>query len=1072
MTQLPPELRRLAAQTAAGPTFLLLGDAGTRPLGPAVIAYPWSGVYTSSTSREIALAFASESRVSTPIGAMSRSPSRSQSDLEVRYLFGGEHLPDSERPPQSALEESSARARSNQELSRLVSETITPRGTVIIEGWTSGSRLRAEDLLPLLGQLGPGQAHLFSASEWASEPLLVGFVEAGKIVTHDEALESALVELIDAGASRAPLGSAIAASEHVIPLGEGFEDIDIHTWNQIRRSARPIDLEVLTPPLCNSDAARYQEFRNFIGATEGVPRWRGISSGMSLVRDFEAELVSAVHAGLSEKELPSPIVLAGQTATGKTVALASLAMGLARSGDWAVLHQSRRTVRPSIVDIDAYCAWAEEHGAKATVLIWDGMTESGEYEGLSRQLHARGRKALVVGSTYKTRSDSSQIVLAPVELSEPETARLIDLLGRFGIEITPPTTAIDTSFLAFLYRWLPETEHQLRSGLSSEMRAAERSMAKLARQRGLEATTEQRLTAMQRAFQAAGVILEDLLPPDTATDSISEISFAGRAPIQRVTTLVLAAGRHGIPVPIDLALRVLGREGYQSVREALSSSDIIREIDDDSGDFFLSVRSQLEAELLAQNEIPLAIEVEVLVAAIQNVRVTDGFIGGADEVEFLVKLLERVGPASERSKRYKRYFGQIADALRERRMAAGRPHPRLVLQESTFARSYVHWQNEAREGTAEDRVASLEFNRDLLDEVLADQETRGLIRLSLSVELASTLGAIIYEYAHAEVVEKRKRLDSHLDDVLAAVLAARAVDPGNVYPVDVLAWSTRDAVESGALNPAERLDRLANAVATLESLDRSSLTEKQRANLDSRGAELSRLLANDAGVWEYMERLERNSDPAAAYFLAQHRAKEGPSGEAAALDFLRQAPIKTRQDWRCAQLLVDLTWKEITGKRLLVGERVPLHLSRHALSQIAKLTVDLADADLPDSYRLIFIRAISEFVAEHYEEANHLFREVNDLTRQMPRRIYTSYLFADSSGRPKAFTGRVLTSNTRSGEVWVNELATQVKFEPRLFSPSGEIAQNQQLPAFYLGFKLSRGPVAEPRSVFRERRAR
>ena len=1068
MAELSPELRRFAAQLAGGPAFLVLGDGGLGLLGSVGRAYHWNGVYTSATSPALAGVFVNDSRVSTSLGAMDRSPSRSQSDLEVRYLFGATHLPESDRPPTSEVDEATARLRSNQELTRLVTETATPRGTVIIEGWTPGGRLASNDLVPMLGLLGARQAHLFSAEAWASDQLVGAFAKSGQIVLHSERLEEALGAIVDAGAATGV--SRTTRSQHVISLGEGFVDVDIHTWNQIRRSARPIDLEVLTPPLLSSEAARYQEFRSFIGATEGVPRWRGISAGMNLRRDFEEDLAGQVRAELKDRELPSPIVLAGQTATGKSVALATLAMELSRAGEVAVLHQSRRTVEPSVEDVDMFAAWADERGANATVLVWDGMVEPSKYEGLSRQLHARGRKVLVVGSAYKTRSDSSVLIHAPVELSSRETNRLVALLAGFGVEVGEQ--ALDSNFLAVLYRLLPETEQQLRSGLSHELRSAERSMARLARVRGVEATPEQRLNAMQLAFQGAGLVLEDLLPDGTDDGDVGERNFAERAPIQRVTTLVLVAGRYGMPVPIDLALRMLGREGFQSVRDALASSDIVREIDDDSGDYFLGARSQLEAELLAQHEIPLSVEVEVILEAIRSVRVVDGFAGGADEVEFLVKLLERVGPSSDQSGKYQRNFGQIADALGDRREELGRAHPRLVLQESNFARAFVHWQQQMQDGTLADRVASLEYNRELLDEVLANPSTRGLIRLSLSVELASTLGAIIHEYAHGNQESGVQGLGSRLDDVLAAVLDARSVDPGNVYPVDVLAWATRDAVESGALTPGERVESLANAVATLESLDRGSLTERQLANLDRRGAELNRLLKNDDAVWDYFGKLELNASPAATYFLAQFDAKEGPAGEAKALARLRQVPSETKADWRCAQLLIDLTWKELTGSRLLLGERMPLHLSVTARRQIARLAAELGDADLPDGYRFLFVRAIAEFAGGNYIEAGTLFRQVGDQTRQLSKRIYTSYLLADDSGRPTTYTGRVETSDTRSGQVWVNELGTRVKFEPRLFNAGGVFARNQQLPPFFIGFKLSRGPVAEPRSVFRERSGR
>jgi len=1072
MSDLPEKLRGLAAQLASGPAFLLLGDTGLQRLGEAAIGYRWSGVYTSDTNRAIADAFVDDSRASSSLVAMGRSPSRSQSDLEVRYLFGATHLPESERPPVSQVQEAVARQRSNRELDRLATETVTPRGTVVVEGWAPGGRLEPHDLIPIFGLLGPGQAHIFSATALSDEPLLKEYVKSGQVVLHADSLNDVVQQLVDAGAYKSVIDTTGTASHHVIPLGDGFVDIDIHTWNQIRRSARPVDLEVLTPPIFSSEAARYQEFRNFVGATEGVPRWRGIAAGMNLSRDFESKLLEKVRRELDERELPSPLVVAGQTATGKSVALAALAMDLSRSGDVAVLHQSRRTVRPAVEDIDMFAAWAAERGAKATVLIWDGMLEPSEYEGVSRQLHARGRRVLVVGSAYKTRSDASVVVEAPAELSPAEISGIIQMLAGFGVEITSPSRGLDTSFLAFLYRTLPETEYQLRSGLANEMRAAERTMAKLARTRNEEKTVEQRVTAMQAAFLDAGIDLEDLLPPNEGLESVADQTFADRAPIQKVTTLVLVAGRHGMPVPIDLALRLLGREGFQSVRDALSSSDIIREIDDDSGEFYIGARSHLEAELLAQHEIPLTVEVEVIIEAIRSVRIVDGFVGGADEVEFLVKLLERIGPTSGQAPRYSRFFGNIKDALGQRRLEVGRIHPRLALQESNFARGDVHWRQQVQDGTVEERVSSLELNRDLLEEVLADQSTRGLIRLSLTVELASTLGAIIHEFSQAGDSRYVQGLGSRLDDVLRTVLDARAVDPGNVYPVDVLAWSTRDAVQSGALAPAERLNHLANAVATIESLDRGSLTEKQLAGLDSRGAELNRLLGNDVEVWAYLSKLILNTDPAATYFLAQFDAKDGPEGEAKALKRLREVPSATRVDWRCAQLLIDLTWKEITGFRLFFGERAPIHFSPEALATVSKLASDLDEAVLPDAYRLLFVRAIAEFAGGNFTESGQLFRQVAESTRQLSRRIYTSYVLADIDGRPATFTGRVESADMRYGQVWVNELATRVRFEPRIFSSSGEFARGQQLPPFYIGFKLSGGAVAEPRSLYRDSSAR
>lgn len=1072
MRELGPGLREFAARLANGPAFLLLGRSSTRDEGPAA-GYRWSGIYTTRTDAAVAAQFRTDWRTVMPMAAMASTPSRSQTELEVRYLLGGQDLPESERPPTNPLQKADARIRCVQELMRLVVETVTPRGVVVIDDWAPDDDLAVTDLVPTLRSLGPGQAHLFSGQRWAGDPFISSLVSTGQLVIHAEPLDDAVSRLADTGALTIG-GSAGPAhgSNHVIAVGDGFAEIDIHTWNQIRRSARPVDLELLTPPVLSSEAAQYQEFRSFIGATEGSPRWRGIAAGMNIRRDFEDDLARRVAEALKEPDLLAPIVLRGQTATGKSVALAALAMELARSGEWAVLHQPRRTVRPFLDDIDMYAAWAEKHGAKATVLIWDGMIDPEEYAALSRQLGNRGRKVLIVGSGYAAGSGGALSVDAATELTAGESTALLTLLKSFGIEVRAPKAALDTSFLAFLYHALPDSHFNLTRGLAREMRAAEKGMEKLVRERGKRASQGDRLTAMAAAFRAAGLDVLDMLPSRAADERpLIEQTFSERRLIQQVTALVLAATRHGVPVPIDLALRILGREGSQTVLEVLSSFDIIRDIEDDNGEYFLTIRSHLEAELLARYEISREAEIEIITEVIRKVRVNEGYSGVTDEVSFVVSLLERLGPKSNDS-RYKPHYGEIAEALADRRAELGWLHPRLVLQESIFVRGFVHWRQGRGEGSSEERIADLEYNRDLLEEALSDTSVKGMMRLPLTVELASTLGAIIHEISTQPGHAQAARIVGQLNDILQAVFRARAIDPGNLYPIDVLAWSTRDAIKTNVLSVDERLDRLTMAVATLDSVDRVPLTEEQRADLDRRSIELNKLLADDDALWASLRSLERNADPAAIYFLAKFEADEGPEGETSALTRLREAPLATRRDWRCAQLLLDLTWKKITGQRLLRGDRTPVHFSQSDLDTLLQLATDLTDTELPERHKITFVKALALFILGNYAEAKHAFREVEQMTRYLPRRIHTQVLLSDESGVPKIFTGRVEWADERDGEVWVDALRTKVHFEPKLFSASQQFARNQPLPAFMIGFKLTRGPVAEPRHMYRETQPR
>ena len=57
-----------------------------------------------------------------------------------------------------------------------------------------------------------------------------------------------------------------------------------------------------------------------------------------------------------------PIILHGQTGTGKTVALGSIAYRVRDEGKYPVLFIERKSQRLSNNDLEAFCKWAEDLG--------------------------------------------------------------------------------------------------------------------------------------------------------------------------------------------------------------------------------------------------------------------------------------------------------------------------------------------------------------------------------------------------------------------------------------------------------------------------------------------------------------------------------------------------------------------------------------------------------------------------------------------------------------------------------------------------------------------------------------
>ncbi|MFE2867251.1 hypothetical protein [Embleya sp. NPDC059259] len=1087
----------LVQRLVEGPAFLLLGQAlngsgvpipqptllgpdgttiyaaydqstGAQPMPdwlPDTSDYPWNGVFTSRIDSGLLDVFRRDWRrvVPTAQAQVGRHP-RSATELHLRYLFGGLGLPEDERPPVGPVAAAQARAHAAEVLTALADTIITPRGILIIDGYTANDWLRPEDLFTFMTRLQACQAHLFSVTDdLLTDPYLLAAQERGVLVAYREPFAKVLVELEEKGRLQRSLAGRGAQGGRFIPVGDTFAEIDVDTRNRVIGAARPVDTDLLEPFASASSAIRYERFRHFLGTGEGQPQWKAVASGYNLQRDFEARLLLRVQSALEELGLPEPIVVAGQTATGKTIALTALALEVARSGRAAVLHRSVRGERPTLADIEAFASWADRSHNLPTLLVWDGMVDSDEYYLLQRQLGSRGQRVVIVGSSYlppdSARKRKSIITVEPA-LSAAEGRRLAPWLSSFGVSVpNNRIDKIDSSFLALLYLLLPETEWSLRHGLVTEVRAAEIGLERLSR--AAVKNSEARLTAVASALQDAGVNISTLRPAERPNEELINLSFDERSSAEQITSMILVAGRRGLRIPLELALRVLGREGADRLVDLVRNFDIFRWTEDDSGGQFLGTRTPLEAELLAREDLNLPTEVEVAAQLITNLRPELNRWGGG-EVQFIADLLERIGPQSD-NRSFTPHFLELAEAFRELRLTRDYAHPRLALLEANLTREYVKWAQRNDVIPREERLQLVRDVQRMLETTLEDSDPSPHSRLNLLVELASAEGAQIYELSASEDEGTSSQILALMRDVTRVALRARAVDPENVYPVDVIAWATRDAVQSGTLTPHDRLDLLASAQSSLDSLDPGALSPKQLAKYDDRYAELARLLNDPTMEAKHLIALTENGDPAAYYFLALRAARAGEDGPQVAVETLRRAPSEVRSDWRCSRLLLDLFWESKAGQRFLQGEREVVAFSDETWTECLAIVEAIPETVGYDRYRRDFLRGLALFHLGQYQASKEAFDRLDRESRDVSSRIISKYLASQPDGTAQTFTGRVLsaTPDGRRGTAWVYELHTEVKFIPLRFSISDYRKKNENLPSFHIAFNM-RGALADP----------
>jgi hypothetical protein len=720
-----------------------------------------------------------------------------------------------------------------------------------------------------------------------------------------------------------------------------------------------------------------------------------------------------------------------------------------------------RGERPTLADIEAFASWVDQNYALPTLLVWDGMVDIDEYYMLQRQLSSRGQRVLIVGSSYlgaRARQRRSIITVEPT-LSPDEIRRVTEWLPSFGVPVPDKLIeSLDSSFLALLYRLLPETERELRHGLAKEMRAAEMGLVKLSKTAHRSGTD--RLTAVARALAEAGFNIDELRPSERPDAELKNLSFEERSEAERITAMVLLAGRRGLRVPLELALRLLGKDGAGRLVDLVKEYDIFRWTEDDSGNQFLGSRTQLEAELLAREDLTVRTEVEVAIQLITNLKPVLSRLGGG-EVQFIADLREKIGPQSD-DHRFAPHYLELAEAFRELRLSRGQAHPRLALLEANLTREYVMWAQKYDVISDTERLQLLNDVQRMLEDTLEDADASAQSRLNLLVELASAEGAQIFALSESGDEADSSRVLTLMSDVTRAALQARALDPENVYPVDVIAWTTWRAVKS--VPDQDKIDLLANAQASLDSIDPATLSPSQLAKYDQRHLEMAELLNNPAMETKHLAALSDNNDPAAYYFLAQRAARAGADGLEVAVQSLLSAPIEVRSDWRCSRLLLDLFWESKTGSKFLRGERdQAVSFTDRDWEECLIITDAIPDAGGYDRYRRDFLRGLSLFHLGQYQSSKEVFRRLDDESRDRSSRIVNQYMASNPDGTPRQFTGRVTSAapDGRRGTAWVDQLHIEVPFIPVRFSVSDYRKKNDILPSFHIAFNM-RGAIADP----------
>ncbi len=1047
---------------------------------------PWSAVFTSSLDPTLKGLFSERQRPELVLTSAEMPPAiRSRVRPPIYHLFGHAGSPDPRaRPPLDLHELNDRRFNDAGPLLRRILDTATRLGLVLVDGVVDGRDwLRIDDFLGAIANAGRLQIIWFKGRA-APVPSDAGFaaaVDTGRVLVVNGRLSTAITQL-----RAVPRIADLLAPESEEAGKVTFKHgRSLETPPEDRlyvEAAASIVDDAWTAPLAalGSDA-EYAAFRRFHGEPGNARSLvEGVRRGFAIKRDYEDELADLVFAAIEDHaSLDAPIILHGQSATGKSIALARTVARVRDAKTAAVLYSNNRVPQPS--EIAEFCHGAENAGAKATLIVCDTNQDVRPYRDLLHGLRSRGHRIVVLGSRYRFIDGEDKhlktTIEAPTTLSSVERRDLSALLKKFANEEVAPQHLADHHILSFMYRALPLTRYRIGSGLSAE---ASRTEMMVREQQARFGTPHQPETLMaKRLLEAGADDAFDLLFNAEQRKAMVSDDLSGR-----IIDLVMAAGSLGCSIPLNLLLR-LTTEGHSrlplaDIPEVFGGLDLFRWewADNEHNELLIGPRLALEAELICRRRLGGAEkEADCIIDLIGAIR--SGGVDRDHERSFLSNALRLIGPNGPRGNRFRFAYVRIAKTLTDLRTRFRIVD--AVLQESTFRRYAVR---EGAVGHDHTTMALLTEARDAIQTTINDIATGSVsvsrrMRRFLKVELATLYGFIVRH--QAEAGDPAEKIWSSYRAAKSSVRqAASATD--SYFPMDVGLWTPSDLLQKGELADWQRAELEADIYDILDQIDPATLEPDQQERFDMRKFRVGGALGDqELSEAAFADLIERGS-AAGCYLRARQLAPDwndhaetfsSAEREQArrAAEFLDAHGNLIAQDERSLSLLLECRWISEVGRRPFVGQRQPLPATNSVRQLLLDIVAKLNEAAGENPRNVTrYLAATLTWIGRGERAATDMFRELaRDTDYEDPGRVIRRHFITDQDGRPQRFDGRVEEDSQSAGSCKVrlegdSRRVGQGGQVVRLLSrdfPRNNIAYGRQVRGFGVAFNFI-GPIATP----------
>lgn len=822
-------------------------------------------------------------------------------------------------------------------------------------------------------------------------------------------------------------------------------------------------------------------FYTFLKNSVREPQWYGYTYGFNLHRNYEDRLYRKVKKGLENVGKPNnkPLLVVGQTGTGKSISLAAIAYKIFNEKKYPVVYINDPDINfyssveykqkginkkgsPAFNALDALLERLENLGAKATLLVWDTSSYSTGREKcyrLYQALLARGRKIYLLSTAYELSNDANQVYTeedyveesvmnkkfvecqATVEIST-EVDQLKEILSKKCNMSEQNVNSIinyyaksSKNYLSMFYQAFDILRGDLSKGVFKEASANLKGLDRILEEGIRESSSVNNVFAL-----ALKKIESDLVKAgigvgieDEASEEKRKIEIAKDEFIK----CIAVCSQFKLKMPYDFALRILGTYNEQIIR-TLAQSTFFVITQDYHENYEISLRTPLEASMYisAKNMTPLD-EVECIVKMLELMNSSGGY-GQQQEVRLCEKVIRIIGPNNvENRNKYKRGYEEVIGALKKLREERNIWEPILITQEITYLREY-YGRNEALEISS--RVKTLEEAVNIADEVLNKIEHFGISM--------GTRNAIIVESANSKLL--LCQLKETNDTLLFKELRR---DLRNVIRYDSLDYHAYVTLLKGSIieyrNEGDDVKRLELLESMCSVADEIMFENPDVANSEyfqRQVTEIYLLLNNSNTVKSYIEELVSNGSSAGLYVMTRKLLLESK------VDFNK--PIKNEfqqnaceevysifnndkykavlsESEPCQYMLLNVVWLMNNKEPIyLDGECWITRMSEDVWRELLSICNNFIMRFCNDAENINqlaknikYIKALCLGQLEQYSESISVLKSMEEDSTLGLRRVFTKHMLCDENGIPKKFSGRLgkYDEVSRSGSIFIDE---------------------------------------------------